>query len=409
MIGDVTEEAQLMQGYPAAVDQRVTIENMLMPPYNRWAYQHMLELRPTRAISRGTGPVAVLSDVPVDLSAVTYVAADGSDATLDDLLEITSGDALVILHEGRLIHETYRNGMHAGSLHHMWSVTKSFVGTLAEQLASDGLLDLDAAITDYVPELRGSAWGDAMVRHALDMVTGIRFNEIYDDPTSGIGLYAAATGLVSLPPEYPGPRNSSELLPIFQKDGTHGDIFHYVTPNTDVVGWVIARAAGKLFSQLLSERIWSRLGMEHDAYVIVDSIGMEVVGGWLSANARDLARFGQVMLQDGMHNGKQSIAAEVIAGIRAGGDQAAFARSEEGDAGAILEDWSYRSFWWVSHNEHAAYTGIGINGQWLYIDPTARMVAVLQSSHPESVNLDADTAVVRGFHAIACYLRSLVQ
>lgn len=398
---DAKAESLLMQGYPAAPGQRVTRENMLAPPYNVWSYQHMRELVPTRAIARGTGPVGALIPAPVDLGALTFVAADDSTATLAELLDITHADALVVLHEGRLVYETYQNGMHAGSLHQMWSVTKSFVGTLAEQIAQEGLLVLDAPVVDYVPELADSAWGDATVRHALDMTTGIRFSEIYDDPSSEIGLYSVATGFTPRPDGYTGPRDTAELLPTLVKEGEHGHIFHYVTPNTDVVGWVLARATGRSFSQLLSERLWSRLGMEHDAYVMVDSIGMEITGGSLSASARDLARFGQLLLNDGTHDGEQIISPDVIARLREGGDKQAFARSEEGQVGSILEGWSYRSFWWVSHNEHGAFTGIGIHGQWLYIDPTARMVAVLQSSQPDALNEAADVAVVRGLHAIA--------
>jgi CubicO group peptidase (beta-lactamase class C family) len=398
--------ALLMQGYPAPPERRVSLENMLIPPYNRWAFQHMRELLPTREISRGHGPVSVLVETPRSLDAVRYLAADGSTGNLATLLDITGADALVVLHEGRLVHEEYRNGMQPGSKHLMWSVTKSFVGTLAEQLAHEGALDLDASVTHYVPELAGSAWGDASVQHALDMATGIQFNEIYDDPTSEIGLYSVAAGFMPVPDGYTGPRNMSELLPVLMKEGEHGYRFHYVTPNTDVAGWIIARASGKPFSRLLSERIWSRLGMEADAYVIVDSIGMELTGGGLSASARDLARFGQLLLDDGVHDGERIIASEVVARIRAGGDKEAFARAEEGETDSPFEGWSYRSFWWVSHNEHEAFTGVGINGQWLYVDPTANVVIVMQSSHPEAVNLDADVAVVRGFGAIARHLSS---
>jgi CubicO group peptidase (beta-lactamase class C family) len=394
----------LMQGFPPGIEDRVTTKNMLVAPYNRWAFQHMRELVPTREVSRGLRPVQRFEEAPVDLSGVTFLGQAGVRLTLAEMLDVTEADALVILHDGRLVYETYRTGMQPGSPHQMMSVTKSFVGTLAEQLAHEGLLDTNAPVTDYLPELAGSAWDTALVRHALDMTTGIRFSEIYDDPTSEIGPYAIATGLATTPDAYAGARCLVDLLPAFVPEGEHGPRFHYVTPNTDVVGWIVARAAGKSLSRLLSERIWSRLGMESDAYIIVDSVGMEIAGAGLNASARDLARFGQLILDDGQHAGEQLIAPEVIARIQAGGERGAFAQSEEGEAGSPTEGWSYRSFWWVSHNDHGAFTAIGINGQWLWIDPSARMVAVLQSSHPEAVNLDADFAVVNGLGAVARHL-----
>lgn len=399
-----SNELGLMQGYPAPAEKLVTLENMRRPPYNRWAFQHIRELTPTVEIWRGDGPIVPLDIAPRDLDSLPVQLDDGSAYTVADMLDIAYADAIVVLHQGRLVYERYRNGMRPHSQHQMMSVTKSLVGTLALQLAHEGLIDLNAPVSRYLPELSSCAWTDATVRHALDMSTGIAFDEIYDDLQSDIGRYAVAAGFNPPPEGYSGPRNLAEALPTWQKRGEHGYAFHYVTPNTDVIGWIIARVSGKPFSQLCSERIWSRLGAERDAYIIRDQIGMEMTGGGLNATARDLARFGQMLLQNGSYLGQQIIAPEVVADIHAGGDQEVFARGAA-DWGPLWANWSYRSFWWYTHNAHNAFTGIGIHGQWLYIDPTAQVVIVQQSSYPSADQPDADPVTLAAFHAIAQTLR----
>jgi len=393
-------ELGLMAGYPAAPERRVTRANLMEAPYNRWGFQHMRELLPTAEVYRGDGPVRELSRRPRDLGGLAFAAADGAERTVEEMLALSYADALVVLHEGALVYERYLNGMGPASQHQMMSVTKSLVGTLALQLAHEGLIDEGRAVSDYLPELAGSAWEDASVRHALDMTTGIRFDEVYDFEQGDIARYGIASGFSAMPEGYQGPRTVPELFPQFPKAGEHGEAFHYVTPNTDVIGWIIARVTGEPFSRVFGARVWSRLGTERDAYIIRDAIGMEMAGAGFNATARDLARFGQLLLDDGACGGQQIIAPEVIATIREGGDRAAFARGTE-EYGPLWEGWSYRGFWWLPHNDHGAFTGIGINGQWLYVDPTARVVIVQQSSYPTADQPEADAVCIPGFHAIA--------
>lgn len=395
----------LMQGYPAPPDKRVHLGNLMEAPNNRWGFQHMRELLPTAEVYRGAGPVRALPSSPHDLSTFAFTAADGTQRTVQEMLDLSYADALVVLHNGALVYEQYLNGMTPASQHQMMSVTKSLVGTLALQLVHEGLLDESRPVSEYLPELAGSAWGDATVRHALDMSTGIRFEEVYDFAAedNDVVRYAIASGLAPTPEGYSGPRSVPELFPQYPKQGEHGHAFHYVTPNTDVIGWLIGLVTGQPFSRVFSDRVWSQLGMERDAYIIRDAIGMDMAGAGFNATARDLARIGQLILQDGAWDGRQILAPEVIAVIRGGGDTAAFARGTE-EYGPLWAGWSYRAFWWHTHNAHGAFTGIGINGQWLYIDPTAQVVIVQQSSYPTSDQPDADAVCLPGFHAIAQHL-----
>ena len=140
--------------------------------------------------------------------------------------------------------------------------------------------------------------------------------------------------------------------------------------NTDTLGAVLRRVTGRPLSELLRERIFSRLGAEHDAFFTVDPTGAEFAGGGLNLTLRDLARFGELMRLEGRYNGQQIVPKAVVDDIRRGGDRALFAQAGY----KTLPGWSYRSMWWVSHNPHGAFTARGIHGQGIYIDPVAEMV-----------------------------------
>lgn len=394
----------LMHGYPPAPEARVTRENLFYAPHNRWSFQHMRELMPSARIMRGSGPERALPENLQDLSELRYALADGSEASLETLYDTAYTDALVVLHRGALVHEAYFNGMTRDSLHQMMSVTKSFTGTLLLLAAHDGLVELDAPVVRYIPELAGTAWDTATVQHAVDMTTGVDFTEVYDTSSDSFMQYAVGAGFNVAPEGYTGARTVFDALQVMRELGTHGDTFHYVTPNTEVAGLVLARATGAAFADWCSTRIWQRIGAEHDAYILVDSVGTQLAGAGLNATARDLARVGQMLLEGGCVDGEQVLPREVVDTIVAGGDREVFARGVPVEPGEAYHGWSYRNCWWYTHNPHNAFTGIGINGQWLYIDPTAEMVLVMQSSNPVADEGTVDDVLLRGFHAIATHL-----
>jgi CubicO group peptidase (beta-lactamase class C family) len=165
---------------------------------------------------------------------------------------------------------------------------------------------------------------------------------------------------------------------------------------------VIARVSGKSVAQLLSDRIWSQMGAEQDAYFSVDSIGTPFAGGGLNLGLRDLARFGELLRNDGKMNGSQIIPKAAVDDIRQGGDPEKFKKAGYN----LLQGWSYRNMWWITHNEHGAYMARGVHGQALYIDPTAEMVIARFASHPDAKNAVIDPTSLPAYHALANYLLS---
>jgi CubicO group peptidase (beta-lactamase class C family) len=186
------------------------------------------------------------------------------------------------------------------------------------------------------------------------------------------------------------------------KQGPHGEAFAYKTVNTEVMAWVMARVTGRPFAQLLHERLWAPLGCEEDGSILVDPAGMPMAGGGLSASLRDLARFGQLMLQGGQWQGKQLIPASVVEEVRRGDDPAKFAKAGY----TLLPGYSYRNMWWVSQNELDAFEGRGIHGQRLYVAPKAQMVVARFASHPVASSASNDPVILPQLLALGRLLRS---
>lgn len=280
------------------------------------------------------------------------------------------------------------------------SVTKSFFGLIGQMLVAEDTLDEKSPVAQYVPELQGSAFGDATIRQVLDMRTGLKYSENYADPKAEVWDHARAGNVLPRPPGYQGPQTFYEFLQTVKKEGEHGGAVAYKTVNSDALGWIIRRVTGKSIGENLSERIWSRLGMEQDAYFAVDSVGNEFAGGGLNTGLRDLARFGEMMRNEGRFNGQQIVPKAVVDDIRFNGDKAAFPQATY----PTLPGWSYRNMWWVSNNEHGAYAARGIHGQTVYIDPQAEMVVARYASFPMPANAHNAPFSLPTYHALAKHL-----
>jgi CubicO group peptidase (beta-lactamase class C family) len=371
-------------------------------PQTRWSFSNFRQLIPTTQVSRGTGaPAALPRALRNDLDAVSFVPL-GKDTpmTWAQAFDANYTDGVVVLHKGRIVYERYAGALRPEGQHISMSVTKSFFGTLGAMLVAEGKLDENAPVSRYVPELKDSAFGDATIRQVLDMRTGLKYSENYLDPNAEIWQHTRAGGVLPRPPGYQGPQTFYEFLQTVKKEGEHGGSFAYKTVNSDALGWVIRRATGQSIGQLLSERIWSRLGMEQDAYFTVDSVGNEFAGGGLNAGLRDMARFGEMMRNQGKFNGQQIIPASVVQDIAKGGDKSAFPQASF----PTLPGWSYRNMWWVSNNEHGAYSARGIHGQAIYIDPKAEMVIARFASHPMPNNSFNDPNSLPAYMALAKHL-----
>jgi CubicO group peptidase (beta-lactamase class C family) len=391
-----------MQGFPPPPDRQITFDNPVGGafPRTRWSFSHVRETVPTANVWRGSGAPSALPAAPRDdLEAVTFKPL-GSEETLNfkQMIARTYTDGILVLHHGRVVYEKYFGALTPERPHLAMSVTKSFVGTLAAILADEGRLDPAAPVVKYLPELKDTAYGDATVRQVMDMTIGVHYSENYADPKAEIWDYARAGGMLVQGPGYAGPKSFYEFLATLKKEGAHGDAFAYKTVNAEVLAWIVRRASNQSLADLLSEKIWRRIGAEQDAYFMVDRIGTESGGGGLNTTLRDLARFGETLRNGGIApDGQRAIPKAVVDDIRRGGDPAKFAKAGY----ALLPGWSYRDMWWVTNNAHGAYMARGIHGQSIYIDPKAEMVIVRYAAHPVAANAGNDPLTLPAFQAVA--------
>ncbi|HEY7858620.1 MAG TPA: serine hydrolase [Candidatus Nanopelagicales bacterium] len=278
----------------------ITLGNWQDPPFNRSAFWQTRELLPTHRVGRGDGPVR---DLPVGTSgadpmAVAVGRADGTEATVGDVMADTYTDAYVVLQDGELVGEWYAPQGGPDRPHALMSVTKSVVGCVAGNLVEQELLETQRPVTDYVPELLGSGYAGASVRDVLDMRTGVRFREDYTDPDAEFVALDEWIGWRPADTEE-APRGLYRYLATLGADGSSGGNFRYRSTDSDVLGWVCERAGSERMANLMSALVWAPMGAETDADLLCDGVGTAVHDGGLAATARDLARFGQLLLDNG--------------------------------------------------------------------------------------------------------------
>jgi CubicO group peptidase (beta-lactamase class C family) len=298
----------LMQEFPPSTNARVTLANWQDPPYNRWAFSHLRELVPTQRICRGPGPVTPLVTDPQPVGQVPVRRVGGATASVDQVLDDTYTDAVVVLHGGQVVFERYAGQTGPGTPHLLMSISKSVVGCVTGNLVDRGLLAATDLVTDLVPELERSGYRGATLRHLLDMRSGVEFNEDYTDPSAEVRVIEEAMGWRPRS-HHDVPNSMYTYLTTLGGSGDHGGAFDYRSCETDVLGWVCERAAKTRMADLISELIWSPMGAEQDAEITCDGLGTAIHDGGMCATARDLARLGGMLLAAGEAAGRRVVPA----------------------------------------------------------------------------------------------------
>jgi CubicO group peptidase (beta-lactamase class C family) len=390
-------KTRLMDGFPPAPQNQVTLANWQDPPFNRWSFRNVRNLLPSANIWRGDGPPAALPAAPRDLGAVAFDDREGRRMTVGDMIREGYTDGFMVLHEGKVLVERYGNGMTPDQPHLLMSVSKSLTSAAAGILAHRGVLDVERPVVDILPELAGTGYEGATLRHLLDMTVGADYSEDYEDPDCDERGLEAATGWRPQDARPGDPDTLYAHAGTVRPGGAHGTAVHYISINTDVIGWVLERLSGQPFAELFSEAVWQPMGAEFDAYVTLDKHGAPLTDGGICITLRDFARFGQLHLQGGDYNGRSIVPGEWIADFRENGDRDAWAK------GDLAEDTTaiwYRSMWYLLDEDHGAYCGRGINGQMIYVDPAASVVVAKFSSHPRPLDRKLFDDMTRACQAI---------
>ena len=354
--------SEIMQGFPPKEEYTASLANWRRAPFCHWAFHHVREIIPTAEIKNDSKNIWNLTVKKIDLSSI------GLAGTFCE----TNCDALVILHKDQLVFETYRNGMTERDPHILMSISKSMLGLVAGTLVEQGELSEGDLITKYVPELQSTAYAGATVRDLLDMRAGVLFDEDYLADEGPIVNYRFAANWNPVSKDHEPGDLRSFMSSLKQSDGPHGGRFHYVSPNTDLLAWVFERASGWRYADLVSERLWKPLGAEAPGYITIDRIGGARAAGGKCLIARDLARVGMMLANQGARNGRQVIPMSWIKDMLENGNSAAW---KNGDFYHEMgkRDIHYRSKWYVQRGSEPLIFGVGIHGQFLFVDPVNKI------------------------------------
>jgi len=282
--------------------------------------------------------------LPVDVDA--YMAAQRSAA-------------LLIVQDGKLRLERYGLGFDASGRWTSFSVAKSITSTLVGAALRDGYIkSMDDKVSQYIPQMKGSAYDDVSIRQLLTMTSGVRWNEDYADPNSDVAKFN------NYQPE-PGVDAIVSYLRRLPREAPAGTRWHYSTGETNLVGILVGQATGKHLADYLSEKIWMPAGMEQQATWILSRTGNEISGCCIQAATRDFARFGLFVL-NGARVGGTSIVPD---------GWLADATSKRVDIGEPGRGYGYQ--WWTY--DDGSFAARGIFGQGIFIDPKRRLVIAVNA------------------------------
>ena len=365
----------VMQGFPPAMDKRVTKQNAFELPNLRWALRNARAMTPTTGIRRASSPLNLGTGTPVELDQLKFAVGEQT-LSLPEYLQETYTDGFIVLHRGKPVYERYLDSFSPEQPHIWASMTKSVTGLLAASLIAEGKLAPDAKLSSYVPELAGTPFGEATLQQNLDMqVEAVYPAKVPPD----IGLFAAA-GIVPRQPDMPDNIYSFLQAATLPAQASATPIWYYQNGSPEAVAWAMRRVTGKSWSALVSERIWSQFA-EDDAYSQIDTLGTEMASGGMSSTLRDAARFAEAIRLAWTSPADTSAFAQAVRlALRPNDNQNLIAQSPKAKD---RTGYAYRDYWYQKNDGDGSIEAAGRFGQRIYINPKHELVIVKMSSAPD--------------------------
>jgi len=369
-------------------------------PASMFSFTLTERIFPTLRISHGNGPVTPLVYALDQIDVRNLIVSDpatGRSMTADALLNRRiQNSGLIVIHKGKIVHESYRNGFSRELRHILQSTSKSHIGMLAQIALQKGLFKEDDLASKYVPELRDKeAWKDITVRHVWDMRDGMKFVENYEDDNSDVRIQDRATGW--RPNGKDDPQGMRDFIKKSKNLGKRvhplGKVFNYASVQTDILALIIQEASGKPLAEFFEEEFWSKLGAEHDAGFGTDGHGQPIAQGAISMTLPDFARVALLVLNKGKtHTGEQILDEAFFDDLVTPNKMLKDAFAEQYKA-LISPTGNYRSQFWVLDAEKKQFMMVGVYGQLAYFDYENDFAMVTFGSYP----IAKDALLVRSF------------
>lgn len=320
-----------------------------------------------------SGPVYALNEnLTADILPETY-DFEGETRNVTELLERSQTTGLAILHDGVLVHEEYNRGNTRESLAIQMSVSKGMASFLIGVALEDGAIEsVDDLVTRYVPDLMGTAYDGVTLKQVLEMSSGVRWSEDYGRLDSDLVQSVVAMRLGSL----------DEFTASVPRENEPGTYNRYASIDTHVLGMVLRGATGKPYKDYFEEKLWSRLGAEDDAYLLVDTKDEPLVFGGVNIRLRDMVRFGELYLNGGRNFLGEQLVSENW--VRTSTTPDAPRLQPMVDNPESDTAFGYKYQWWVPlYPDGDDYSAIGIYGQFIYINPARKIVIAKTSAYTD--------------------------
>ncbi|MCH2560498.1 MAG: beta-lactamase family protein [Pseudomonadales bacterium] len=385
------DSQSVMEGTPPTRDSQATMKNYRDYPFSGWTFQNMGAPLNIVMVPRG-GDIAELNQPSNQaLGKKIFIDKTGAEMTLEDLFKVHFARGMILIQDDKVLYEKYFDGFGPHKQHIWFSMSKSLASAALGILVEQGKIDIKKSPAHYIPELKNSGFERVTIQNLLDMATSIDFKETYTDMTSDFALkYAVAMNMGWLPGARDAQPESTEIYGVHDflskyikpnKELEPGTDFDYNSSNADVIGWLISRVSGQPYEQFISEQIWSKLGMEHDAYFTVDRAFMPVVTGGMNSTLRDAARFALMIKNEGKVNNKQLIPSAWINSALNIDEKLKSHMTANPKYGE--ESWeAYHNMWWILDSEKGEFCATGIHGQVIYINRSKNTVMVWFSNQP---------------------------
>ena len=385
------DSQSVMEGTPPTRDSQATMKNYRDYPFSGWTFQNMGAPLNIVMVPRG-GDIAELNQPSNQaLGKKIFIDKTGAEMTLEDLFKVHFARGMILIQDDKVLYEKYFDGFGPHKQHIWFSMSKSLASAALGILVEQGKIDVKKSPAHYIPELKNSGFERVTIQNLLDMATSIDFKETYTDMTSDFALkYAVAMNMGWLPGARDAQPESTEIYGVHDflskyikpnKELEPGTDFDYNSSNADVIGWLISRVSGQPYERFISEQIWSKLGMEHDAYFTVDRAFMPVVTGGMNSTLRDAARFALMIKNEGKVNNKQLIPSAWINSTLNIDEKLKSHMTTNPKYGE--ESWeAYHNMWWILDSEKGEFCATGIHGQVIYINRSKNTVMVWFSNQP---------------------------
>ena len=390
---------KIMKGSPPPIEYQVTLDNWRKYPFNSWSFVNVRNLIPTSPIYNNPDKKVILKKQLIDIDDLV-IDHKNTSYKLKEIFKICDTDAFLVMHKGKIKFEFYDKFTRFNTPHIIFSVSKSLTSLLTGILVEKKVININNYISHILPETKGTAYEDATVRNVLDMSIASGFIEDYTGQAEIFKKYRSSTGW-DLPETHSTQtlKGLHDFLSSMPKSNQkHGKKYHYCSPHSDLLGWIIERASGENYSKIMADLLFKKAGINHEANVTVDKWGASRAAGGISVSPYDLLLLSELVRNHGSNKNGQVIPAAWIEDFVNNKNNNSYLNQDNLER---FPNGNYRSKWYQTGFKDNEYCAIGIHGQNIWINPQKEITIVRMSSASDPINIKTEELMFSVFDEIS--------